>query len=184
MQGLTQDVATAVMLVMLAAAAYTDWKTGFIPNRVVVGGAFGGVLAHCAVWWTSGAGAALIVAQAAALGLVLCVLVPAVLWGLGGLGGGDLKLFAAIGLCAGPMTGLDIQLAAYLLAMLFMPFYLAKQGRLAASLRLTTTVLKRWLTPRRRREPLPAEAQSQLRFAPCIFVAALAVICVQRLGGY
>lgn len=81
-------------VVLAAGAAVTDVKSARIPNVITLVGALGGVLAHGTL--PEGAGALASVAGAAA---GLAVFFP--IFALGGLGGGDVKLMAAIGAWVG-----------------------------------------------------------------------------------
>ncbi|HKU40711.1 MAG TPA: prepilin peptidase, partial [Polyangiales bacterium] len=88
----------AIVLGMLGAAAVTDLRSGLIPNSLVVAGAAAGVLVQLLA---AGLGYLPLGSTlgSMSLGLVVCSIAPGVLYALGALGGGDLKLFAAIGLC-------------------------------------------------------------------------------------
>jgi Flp pilus assembly protein protease CpaA len=158
-----------VALTMLAIAAMTDLRSGLIPNMLVLIGAGMGVLVQLLA-----AGPKLGAAVGSMLlGLVACSIVPAILWLRGVLGGGDLKLFAATGLCVGPAAGLDIQLAAHLLAIVPLPLYFLRRGGTLRTLRGSFTVLANLFRPAARRTPLDPTQLTALRFAPAIFAGAL-----------
>ncbi|MET0284998.1 MAG: hypothetical protein ABW352_11025, partial [Polyangiales bacterium] len=72
-----------------------------------------------------------------------------------------------IGLCVGPGFGLDIQLWAHVLAVLFLPLYFARGSSLRAAFARTGRLFINALTRR-----APAELTS-FRFAPAIFAAVL-----------
>jgi prepilin peptidase CpaA len=77
-------------LVVAAGAALTDVKSARIPNALTVLGAITGLIAHGVL--PGGAGA---LSSLAGTGAGLAVFFP--IFALGGLGGGDVKLMAAIG---------------------------------------------------------------------------------------
>ena len=82
-------------------AAWTDWRTGLIPNWLSLGAISLGILGHFVSGWLAGGlrtGA--VEAGLALAGLVLCCLAPGFMYLKGGMGGGDLKLFAALGALA------------------------------------------------------------------------------------
>lgn len=81
-------------VVLAAGAAITDVKSARIPNAITLVGALAGVLAHGVL--PGGAGAMASVAGATA---GLAVFFP--IFALGGLGGGDVKLMAALGAWVG-----------------------------------------------------------------------------------
>jgi prepilin peptidase CpaA len=165
-----------VLLLMVSSAAVTDWRTGLIPNRVVAFGALAGVMVQLLAVVRGDASLA-DSALRMGLGFLVCSLVPALLWFFGALGGGDLKLFAAIGLCAGPGVGLDIQLWAHLLAVGFLPLYLLGRGNARSVLRNTGRLLVNLFLPAQKRKPVARTELSSFRFAPAILAASLWV-CV------
>ncbi len=154
------------LLAMVASAAVCDLRTGLIPNRIVAWGAGVGVLVQLldVVLGPVSLGYALL---QMGLGFLVCSLVPFALWWAGALGGGDLKLFAAIGLCVGPGFGLDIQFWAHVLAVLFLPIYFAREGNLRVALGKTLRLFTSAFT---RGKPLEL---TSFRFAPAIFAAVL-----------
>src|SRR4051794_24143971 len=100
-----------------AIAAYTDLRWGLIPNALSLGGALAAALAHLAyAWHTAGWRAGLAALGASAAGSLLCALAPALLFVNGSMGGGDVKLFAALGACCHPLIGIEAQLYAFVLA--------------------------------------------------------------------
>jgi prepilin peptidase CpaA len=157
---------------MVSSAAVTDLRTGLIPNRVIALGALAGLTAQLLTVFggTASLGAAL---ASMGLGLLLCSLVPGALYALGALGGGDLKLFAAIGLCAGPALGLDIQVWAYGLAVAFLPLYFLCRGGGRSALRNSARLLVNPFLPKPKQKPVERAQLTSFRFAPAIFVAAL-----------
>lgn len=102
------DTATTAGLVLVAAAAaWYDLRERRVPNALTVGG-LGLALALGALSGWGGLGAA-----AAGAGLALVVALPVFL--AGGMGGGDVKLLAAVGAFLGP-SELPVALLAIALA--------------------------------------------------------------------
>jgi prepilin peptidase CpaA len=93
-----QNIALAVFAVVMAAAAFEDFRRLVIPNLLP--------LALCAVWplyFIYVAAAPSLLGALAAIGCALAVFVlGAVLFARGYLGGGDVKLLTAATLWAGP----------------------------------------------------------------------------------
>jgi len=84
---------TAVLIVLLVAAAIIDWRTYRIPNWLTVGGMAFGLLYNTfftTAFWHAGLLSAL-----AGLGVGLVVLLP--LYALRVMGAGDVKLMAMVG---------------------------------------------------------------------------------------
>ncbi|WP_027719145.1 prepilin peptidase [Desulfovirgula thermocuniculi] len=115
-----------LLLVLVAIAAYTDWKWRIIPNRLNLlmfcTGVAGGVLAHRLLESVCGAALGL------ALGLLpaLILRVPV----LAGIGGGDLKMMAALGAWYGPYDLLWVLAAGSVLAVAGGLANLARSGKL------------------------------------------------------
>lgn len=84
----------AVAALVMAAAAI-DIRTQSIPNWLTGCGAIGGLAAALAGLTAVGIGGSV-------SGVAAGAAIPAVLWFLGGLGGGDVKLCAAVGAWIGP----------------------------------------------------------------------------------
>jgi len=176
MQTMTDHPALWVMLAMLSIAAVSDLRTGLIPNTVVAWGAAAGVLVQLTTVLLGQVSLGLAL-QRIALGLLLGSVLPLVLYGFGALGGGDVKLFAAIGVCVGPLSVLAIELWAHVVALCFVPAQLLRGGTLLATLRRSWRVLCNAFVPARRRKPVDTTSFSSLRFAPAIWLAAIWV-CV------
>jgi prepilin peptidase CpaA len=156
-----------------ALAALSDFRTGLIPNWLTVGASCAGVLGHLLFGsllvdgWLG-----LHEAAASVAGLVLCGLAPGLMYWKGAMGGGDLKLFAAIGALCQPLLGIEIQMHALVIAAVIAPARLAYQGRLLRVMAGTLSVAMNPFLPRARQRVLPPEALTSFRLGPAIFVGA------------
>jgi Flp pilus assembly protein protease CpaA len=157
-------------------AAFVDFRSGLIPNSITLPMLAVGVPAHVislslaspstTVWyWIADA----------VLGVLLCALVPLILWRTGGMGGGDLKLFAALGGLLGTRTGLEVELVAFTTAALIVPAVLAYRGQLLAVLSNTARLVTNPFVPVHKRRHMPLEMMTEVRFGPAIFLAMLLV---------
>jgi prepilin peptidase CpaA len=184
---MTPSFIAAVMCILslCAIAAVSDLRTGQIPNRLVA--------------WGLGLGAALPVASAlfsapsgallgslgeglgkALAGLLVTATIPLALFLMRALGGGDVKLFAAVGLLAGPSLGFAIVSHAFFLAVPLALVIWIKEKRLSAALGATLRLALRWAprgAPRVRRAEL-----TRVKFAPAILLAAGWVLLRAALG--
>jgi prepilin peptidase CpaA len=157
-----------------AMAAFTDARTGRIPNGLNAVGLLSAFAVHA---FQGIAGLKL-----AALGLVVSVLVPGLLHLVSrgqALGGGDVKLFAVLGAALGPFSGLEVQLLSYSLLLCFALCQLTYQGRLLQMLRNAAALLLRHASKQLPLAKPPALAPNQaeglttMRLGPAIFLAAL-----------
>lgn len=165
-----------VALTLTAVAAAWDLRTGKIPNRLLGLGLLAALVAALArgdlLWALLGMAA----------GVALVSLVPLLLYRAGGIGGGDVKLLALLGVSLGPYLGLEAELYAFVVALIYAPARLIWEGRLGEQLRTLARMAVRPLLPRARRPaPVPPEVLTSLRFAPAIFVGTLTA-AVPHLG--
>lgn len=150
-------------------AAVTDARTGRIPNWLTAT-SFALALGARGVW---GGGPALLDAL---LAVVLVSLPCAWLFLRRALGGGDLKLFAALAAALGPGLGLRAQLLSFLLVSGYALFVAVWDGRAWALLRLSGAATLHLFAPQRFARPAPVEGlRSQLRMGPFIGLACLLV---------
>jgi prepilin peptidase CpaA len=176
------------LLVVTAIAGYVDYRTGHIPNRLVLVAAALGLVTHFAVHVAllrapgqpyqellTGA------AANAVIGVLATSVVPLLLYRLRAMGGGDVKLLASVGVWAGPVLGIQIELHAFVLAALYAPARLAYRGELLRSLGSSVALLTNPFLPPSRRRPLPESTLTELRFGPAVFAGTL-IVALLRWG--
>lgn len=156
-------------LTLAGAAAYTDARTGHIPNWITVPPLIVAPLLH-GVW---GGMAALGIAVAA---IFLCGLVPYIMFRAGAAGGGDVKLLAALGAVGGPGFGLEAQLFGYGFAVLAALMLLTWRGKLARTLANSLFLALNPVLPRRCRRPIVPEAMSTIRLGVPILAGVVVVV--------
>jgi prepilin peptidase CpaA len=165
-------IAVVAVLVGLVAAT-TDLRSGRIPNKLTFPAMLAGVAIHGVFGGIAGFAESLI-------GLVVCAAVPGVVYKASkgaGIGGGDIKLFAAIGAILGPMQGLEVELSAFLLLGIFALFRLAFIGQLGRTLLASLKVTAGLFVPTLKNQ---ATAQglvmTEMRMGPAIAVAVVTVL--------
>jgi prepilin peptidase CpaA len=166
-----------VVVAVSLCAAVIDGRTGRIPNWLTLPAVVFGLVAHGVVGGSTALGLSF-------LGLFLTAFVPwAFFQGSSGraIGGGDVKLAAAIGALSGPMRGLEIEFSALLaLAMLALVrlAYLGKLGRVLGNvLYLVTNPLR----PKARRKTIAPENLTAMRMGPGIAVGVVVVLLSEYL---
>lgn len=115
------------MLVTTLIAAATDLRSRRIPNWLVVAGLLAGVTLNVVLAGWSGL-------LAAALGCALALAVYVPLFILRAMGGGDVKLMAAVGSMAGPQNWLTIFILASLAGGVMAIIILLSRGALRKAL--------------------------------------------------
>jgi len=161
-----------------AAAAWTDHRTGRIPNWITMPTVALGLIMHAAM----GGVHAL---TTSGLGLLVGIAVPAILYKVSAgkaIGGGDVKLFAALGALLGPTLAIEMQFGAFVLLSVFALMHLAFQGALLRVLRNSSMLLLNPLLPRKWRQTIQPDAMTEIRMGPAIACAVLSTLVVEHIG--
>lgn len=172
MPELLSPIVTLLCLCVTATAAVTDARLGVIPNRLTLPVIVAAPLAYLLF---AGPGALL----SSLAGCLLCGAIPAGLFLLGGMGGGDVKVLAALGALAGPGDGLRLQLAAFLVAGGFAIVKLIARGGLVSGLSASARALTGHM-PKDRLEHVEAE-HMDLRFGPPLLLATTVLCAMGQL---
>lgn len=161
-----------VGLAVCCAAAVLDFRTGRIPNALTYPVLVLAPVAHVALAVQRGAPwrEALLAGGASVLGLVLCALVPLYLWKKGAMGGGDVKLFAALGALALPRVGFEAEMYVFIVAALMAPVELVYRGTLFRTLANVGAQLVNPFRARERRRALDPALTSWFRLGPCFAI--------------
>lgn len=159
------------LLALTLPAAITDTRSGLIPNRLTLPALAAAPLARGIFQGPGALGLSLV-------GACVCGLIPLLLFGLHAIGGGDVKLLAAIGAVLGVRLGLEVQLVGFALCILYALGLLAFRGELIATLGRSLALLVAPLVPKARRKVPPVAAMTSVRLGLAIFLAA--ATCVAR----
>ena len=162
------SVSAGAAILIATVAAVSDLRSGTIPNwltlppiavaPVAYAGAFGfGMAIQCiAATLVSGA-------------------VPYLLFRARAMGGGDVKLFAALGAVASfePFLGLHLQLVSFIVALLLALCALTWKGLLLVALRTTASAWKNARLLRRSRLEIRAASGHSVRMGGAVLVGTL-----------
>lgn len=172
-------------VVVAGVAAYSDLRTGLIPNWLTLGSLVLGIAGHFVRGlWLADLGTASLEAATALAGAAFCALVPGLLYWKNGMGGGDLKLFAALGALCHPMLGIEAELYSFALTALVVPARLAYEGRLLKVLAGSFTLLVNPLLPAARRRTVPNEASSWVRLGPAVFGGVALTVALHEYAAH
>jgi prepilin peptidase CpaA len=162
----------AAAVVVAAVGAWVDWKTGLIPDWVTLGPLIIAPFAHFGVTFahTRSFQPALQAGGFSILGIVACGIVPIMLTRYDAMGGGDVRLLAALGAIMQPMAGIEAEFYAFIAAALFAPARMAYEGKLMQILGNTLALAVNPFLPKHRRREVPTDMLTRLRFGPAIFV--------------
>ncbi len=164
--------------IIAAVAALIDFRTGHIPNWLTLGALLLAPAGHVANVFVrhAGATAALFSVGWSLAGATMCFVVLYILYVANATGGGDVKLFAAIGALVHPSLALDTLLAAFSAFVVLSAFVLWRRGRLGQMLRNTRQIVKNRFLPMDARVKIEQRALNEVRMGPAIFVGTVIVL--------
>ncbi|HTE51111.1 MAG TPA: A24 family peptidase [Kofleriaceae bacterium] len=166
-------IAHGSALVIAAIAAVTDFRRGEIPNWLTLPPLVVAPVVHAI---TGGPWAGLSSVGAA----VLCGLVPYWLFRRGAAGGGDVKLFAAIGAIAGLSLGVEAQLATFMAAAVISLGRLAWRGRLLRTIANALFLAINPILPRRFRREIAPELMTAVRLGAFALAGTLLAVAMRH----
>lgn len=160
-----------------AVAAVTDLRTGRIPNWLTFGAAGLGLALRVAPGVAAlDFGQVLLALLGSLAGAVLCSVVPIILFWKGGMGGGDVKLFAALGIICLPELGLLAQTYAFIVALLLAPAWLLYRGALLRTIKQALVLASNPFRQKHARLQVVAQDLAWFRLGPAIFVGTLLAV--------
>ncbi|MBN2714380.1 MAG: prepilin peptidase [Deltaproteobacteria bacterium] len=175
-----QFAGALVAILACGVGTYTDIKKGVIPNWLTLPTlVLGLIMGFVANSWM-GFGMALLSAFATAM-------VPLILFYMSAMGGGDVKLFAAIGALLGIDLSLQVLMASFMVGALWGIGLWSVRGEIKQRIRVAShKLLPQRLT--RIRSETTALSQTYIKFGPailagCILTMGLQVVDVVRYGG-
>lgn len=164
-----------VLLVVAVACAVTDLWKGKIYNAITYPAMAIGVVLSV---WQHGVSGIWIALGGFAVGFLPAL----ILFQLGGMGGGDVKLLGAIGAIAGAIAATETLILAFLVGGLLSIGKLVWHGQLFSSLWRTVRVIVGTLWPGLAPAKEPNEERRTIRFGFAICVALVATLWDLRSG--
>ena len=173
-----EPVVHAAVLVLACIAAFTDVRRGEIPNWLTLPVRVSGPIVHGMLGGGDGRLGSLV-------GVLVCSIVPLIIFYREGMAGGDVKLFAAIGALAGGLDGgVELGLSAQFLSLVAASIYavgqLAWNGRLLASLGNALFIGLNPVLPRRWRRTIPRELMHRIRLGAAILLGTVIALAGQH----
>lgn len=170
----------AAALAIALVAAIVDLRRGEIPNALtLLPLAMAPVLHGAAALAVGRSHEAHIAAGLSVLGAVAAGAVPLVLWRADALGGGDVKLLAAIGALLRPMIGVEAVFYAFVAAALLALAQMAWQGKLLRVLGNALSLAVNPLRKKEQRREIAPEMMTWARMGPAIALGTAAAVAVQ-----
>ncbi len=154
-------------------SAVTDWRRGEIPNWLTLPPLVVGPLFWLLVGGLGPLGLELLLQSLASI--LVCSLVPYLLWRRNALGGGDVKIVAAMGGLVHMKYGLEIVLAGLIASSIYAFLRLAWQGKLLRTLANSFFLALNPILPKAWRREIKREQMSYVRMGGGFAVGALVV---------
>jgi prepilin peptidase CpaA len=170
---LPHEAPALAMVVIAAIAAFTDWRTGEIPNWLTMPVIVLAPLVYFLLLGRPGLIGSLI-------GIGSCGLVPYVMFRQNAIGGGDVKLFAALGALGGLSLGIEAQLLGLTTGVVFAVFALARKRQLFDLLANTLRLASNPLLPKVKRRPVEPTAMHSLRLGLPILIGTVLAVMAQH----
>jgi prepilin peptidase CpaA len=158
----------ALLAFLVIAAAVFDFRYRKVPNWLTLSGVVAGIALHSFLYQTPG-----LLASLKGLGLALLIYLP--LYLLRAVGGGDVKLMAAVGAIAGPMHWLAIFLLTALIGGVVALVVVAMKHRFRRTARnvlAIVTSLGRGQAPYAENPELDVGSQQAMRLPHAVVIAA------------
>jgi prepilin peptidase CpaA len=173
-----QHVVFLVALAVAAIGAVLDWRKGEIPNWLTLPAIFLAPILHIVRYQLAKEtmDTSLYEAAYSAGGAALCAVVPLLLFRQSAIGGGDVKLFVALGALLQPVLGVEAQMYGFFAGAILAPARLAYEGKLLATIKNSFAIGANFFLPKARQRSVDAAALSWFRLGPAIFLGvALAI---------
>lgn len=161
-----------LMLAVAGIAAFTDTRTGLIPNWLTFPAILAGPLYYL-IWSSANAG------LTALWAVFLVGLVPYAMYRMQSLGAGDVKLFAALGGLGGFTMGFELLMYSMLAAVAIALITMGIQGHLIVILKNVGRMLSNPFLPKKHRKAAERSQMHQLRLGLSIFVGTAVALGYQ-----
>jgi prepilin peptidase CpaA len=164
-----------VAIVVAAIGAVVDWRRGHIPDQLTLPALVFGPLLHVGRYLAAKETieSSLYEGAYALGGAALCAIVPLILFRQSAIGGGDVKLFVALGALLGPMLGVEAQMYGFFAGAILAPARLAYEGKLVSTIKNAFVIGANLFLPRTRQRSIDEAAFSWFRLGPAIFLGVV-----------
>jgi prepilin peptidase CpaA len=165
---------TVLVLLVTLVCSYTDWRKGLVYNALTYPAAAAGILLSFLYAPPD--------PFLSAAGLVASLFGFGLLWFIGGMGAGDVKLLAAVGALKGLPFILNASVYLLFVASMAGIVVLAARGKLPRTIKWIALVFVSLLVPGMSRPALEGE-KTHMPFAPFIFVGVVIAVYLEFANG-
>lgn len=165
-----QHVVFIVAMTVAAVAGWFDWRKGEIPNWLTYPAIGLAPLLHIAriSMAKEPMESALQEGAVSIGGAILCGIVPLILFRQNAIGGGDVKLFIAVGALLQPVIGVEAQMYGFFAGAILAPARLAYEGKLFSTLKNALVIGANLFLPAAKQRSVDAAVLSWFRLGPAV----------------
>lgn len=170
-----QHVVFLVAIAVALIGAVLDWRKGEIPNWLTLPVILAAPVLHIVRFRFAKETmeAATYEGAFSVGGAALSAIVPLLLFRQSAIGGGDVKLFIALGAVLQPVLGVEAQMYSFFAGAILAPARLAYEGKLIATIKNSMTILTNFFLPKSKQRAVDAAALSWFRLGPAIFLGVV-----------
>ena len=163
-----QHIALGLAVFVAVLAGYLDWRKGEIPNWLTLPALGLAPLLHVARLSMAKLPMETALTEGAISigGAALCAIVPMILFRQSAIGGGDVKLFIALGALLQPMIGIEAQLYSFFAGAILAPARLAYEGKLFVTLKNAFVIAGNLFLPAKKQRAVDEAVLSWFRLGP------------------
>ncbi len=167
-----QHVVFLLAIVVAAVSAVLDWRKGEIPNWLTLPVILGAPFVHITRFTLAKETMETSLYEGAYSlgGAALCAVVPLLLFRQSAIGGGDVKLFVALGALLQPVLGVEAEMYGFFAGAILAPARLAYEGKLLSTVRNAFSIGANFFLPKSRQRSVDAATLSWFRLGPAIFL--------------
>ena len=173
--------AIGVCFAVVALSAIWDVASRTMPNVLTLGGIVIGLGLHVALGFTeAGAYGAVRGLGSSLAGLAMCGILPLISYARHEMGGGDVKLFGAIGALCGPVLGFNVEAwAFFVLITVGFPLRILRSGALRPSLRNAYVSIANVFRPLDQRAEITTVRLPRIIMGPSILAGMCVALTLQ-----
>lgn len=170
-----QHVVFLVAIAVAGIGAVLDWRKGEIPNWLTLPVLLAAPILHLIRFKLAKETMESASYEAAYSlgGAALTAVVPLLLFRQSAIGGGDVKLFIALGAVLQPVLGVEAQMYGFFAGAILAPARLAYDGKLIVTIKNSLVILTNFFLPNTKQKPVDAAALSWFRLGPAIFLGVV-----------
>lgn len=170
-----QHVVFIVAIAVAAVGAFLDWRKGEIPNWLTLPAILTAPLLHMVRFKLAKETMEIASYEGAYSlgGAALSAVVPLLLFRQSAIGGGDVKLFIALGAILQPVLGVEAQMYGFFAGAILAPARLAYEGKLISTLKNSIAILSNLFLPKTKQRTIDASALTWFRLGPAILLGVV-----------